>query len=208
MILRRVKKAALAISAALFVAVLFLTFFGGAETASAETGSRYLYLVETAIDTSTGTAYAFIGLNGEESDRLKTKAMVASSTVKDGAWYYVNSAEYSYPYAELFGETELRIALENRLPEYAQYSELKLIAVYDTVYKRLTSNGSFTKNGNKRTHRLELSEENNTLRVSRSSANTANWYTLLVSCGLIFIAAAITAALAVKGRAKWKRTKE
>ena len=83
-----------------------------------------------------------------------------------------------------------------------------MVLRYDTIYKSIKSNGEITRSGRIYTHAFALDEnlQNDVFTLEMRSANSANWYAVLVACAFGVVLISIIATLAVKG-AKWQKTK-
>lgn len=153
---------------------------------------------------------ATVFLTFSKTDRQLTgqSAVWHSDKRKDGEFYFVTTSTISFNPESIFCAVKESIPQEDLVKDEVEYNRLKVVLRYDTIYKSIRSDGEITRNGRTYTHLFAIDESKNSeiLTLEMRSANSANWYAVLVAAALGVALIAIVATLAVKG-AKWQKTK-
>lgn len=159
---------------------------------------------------STTDKTAIVYLTFSKTDRKieGASAVWHSDKRKDGEFYFVTTSTISFNPESIFCAVKESIPQEDLVKDEVEYNRLKVVLRYDTIYKSIRSDGEITRNGRTYTHLFAIDESKNSeiLTLEMRSANSANWYAVLVAAALGVVLIAIVATLAVKG-AKWQKTK-
>lgn len=156
-----------------------------------------------------GIVCAVVTLSGDETDKLDTVLAWHSHSYGLNIWYNRQDVELTVNPSLLHADVLGRMSEEQWVHDDVEYNVLKVVLRYDTIYKSINSDAdSVVKSGRYYLHRFNIDEQSEaqTFAIWVKSQNTANWYTILIVCGIAFAAVLCGVVLLVKGGV-WQKKK-
>ncbi len=173
------------------------------EETSPSSSNRGLYLDSIDFDEENKIAFATLTFSGNAEDLIEgVTSNWKSQGRKVNAWYNESTNRIFVDSSSIYSAVEDEIPQESLIYNEEQYEQLKVRLRYDTIYKSIKSDGERMRNINEYSHYFYL-DENSTSQVftlTMKSQNSANWYSLLIGCAIIFIVLCVLAYLASKGK--------
>ncbi len=172
---------------------------------------RALYLADIEYDSESLTATAVIKFSGVESKKIDgINTIWHTENSQPNVWYNLSTTQiYLNPNA-IFSAVKSNIPQDNLEVDGVVYNHLKVVIEYDTIYKSIKSDGQCKKDGKTYHHRFELDaqEVEDTLTISITNPNSANWYSLLIGVAIIVGMIVLVVYLLKKGGIWQKKKKE
>lgn len=167
------------------------------------TSNRGMYLGAIDFDVENKIAYVTVTFGGDTNDLIEGVTSTWSAQKrKVNAWYNESVNKISVNSASIYSAVVDRIPQENLVYNEEQYEQLKVRLRYDTIYKSVKSDGEKLRNVTNYSHYFYLDEntDSQVFTLTMKSQNSANWYSLLIGCALIFIVVCVLIFLASKGK--------
>ncbi len=197
-----------AIVVAVALCLALFTACNKTEPDSEDEIQRDLYLSSIAFlpDSEEAVVYLTFAQSGDkiEGASVGWKSEDASS----GVWYKTSNTYIIAPSARIFSAVQNSIPQERLISDGVQYNRLKVIIRYDTIYKSIKSDGETSAANRVYSHFFTLDEgsESQTFTLTLKTANSANWYGILIALAIVMAAAACVAFLLAKGKL-WQKKK-
>lgn len=172
------------------------------QTEESDVVERKIYLTGDIVFTSAenDTAYVHVSFSGD--GECVGTATWSSEIQNVDLWYKQSTSTVTFSPSRIFSAVKEAVPQEDLENEEHIYNRLKVVLIYDTIYKSIKSDGQITKNGRTYTHAFELDEtlDEQTVTLTMRSARSENWYTALIAGGIVLFAIATGIYLAYKGR--------
>jgi len=172
------------------------------QTEESDVVEREIYLTGDIVFTSAedDTAYVHVSFSGD--GECVGTATWSSEIENVDLWYKQSTSTVTFDPSRIFSAVKEAVPQEDLENEEHIYNRLKVVLLYDTIYKSIKSDGQITKNGRTYTHAFELDEtlDEQTITLTMRSARSENWYTALIAGGIVLFAIATGIYLAYKGR--------
>lgn len=172
------------------------------KTEESDVVERKIYLTGGIVFTSVedDTAYVHVSFSG--GGECVGTATWSSEIQNVDLWYKQSTSTVTFDPSRIFSAVKEAVPQEDLKNEDHIYNRLKVVLLYDTIYKSIKSDGQITKNGRTYTHAFELDEtlDERTITLTMRSARSENWYTALIAGGIVLFAIATGIYLAYKGR--------
>lgn len=175
------------------------------------TSNRGLYLGVIDFDVENKIAYVTVTFGGDANDLIEGVTSTWSAQKrKVNAWYNESVSKISVNSASIYSAVKDRIPQENLVYNEELYEQLIVRLRYDTIYKSVKSDGEVLRNVTDYSHYFYLDEnmDSQVFTLTMKSQNSANWYSLLIGCALIFIVVSVLIFLALKGKLWQKKRKK
>ena len=191
--------------------VICLALFTACNKAEAEDESeiqRDLYLSSIAFSPDTEEAIVYLTFANTDEKIDGASVTWKSGDVTSDVWYKTSKTYIVAPSARIFSAVQSAIPQERLINDGVQYNRLKVIIRYDTIYKSIKSDGETTASNRVYSHcfTLDESSESQTFTLTLKSANSANWYGILIALAIVAAVAACVAFLLAKGKL-WRKKK-
>ena len=193
------------------VIAICLTLFTACNKAEPEDDGeiqRDLYLASIAFLPDSEEAVAYLTFT-QNDDKIEGASVAwKSEDASSGVWYNTSNTYIIAPSARIFSAVQNFIPQEKLINDGVQYNRLKVIIRYDTIYKSIKSDGETSVANRVYSHffTLDESSENQTFTLTLKTANSANWYGILIAFAIVVAAAACVAFLLAKGKL-WQKKK-
>lgn len=172
------------------------------KTEESDVVERKIYLTGGIVFTSVedDTAYVHVSFSGD--GECVGTATWSSEIQNVDLWYKQSTSTVTFDPSRIFSAVKEAVPQEDLKNEDHIYNRLKVVLLYDTIYKSIKSDGQITKNGRTYTHAFELDEtlDERTITLTMRSARSENWYTALIAGGIVLFVIATGIYLAYKGR--------
>lgn len=99
----------------------------------------------------------------------------------------------------IFCAVEQLLTQDGTILDGAEYSTLKIVYDYDTIYKSIKSDGVHTKSGRTNTHSFEVSKGPFEVHLNRQTPRQSTWYAVLIG-GAVATVVAFSIAHLVRGK--------
>lgn len=175
------------------------------------TSNRGLYLGAIDFDVENKIAYVTVTFGGDANDLIEGVTSTWSAQKrKVNAWYNESVSKISVNSTSIYSAVKDRIPQENLVYNEELYEQLIVRLRYDTIYKSVKSDGEVLRNVTDYSHYFYLDEnmDSQVFTLTMKSQNSANWYSLLIGCALIFIVVSVLIFLALKGKLWQKKRKK
>lgn len=175
------------------------------------TSNRGLYLGVIDFDVENKIAYVTVTFGGDANDLIEGVTSTWSAQKrKVNAWYNESVSKISVNSTSIYSAVKDRIPQENLVYNEELYEQLIVRLRYDTIYKSVKSDGEVLRNVTDYSHYFYLDEnmDSQVFTLTMKSQNSANWYSLLIGCALIFIVVSVLIFLALKGKLWQKKRKK
>lgn len=170
-------------------------------------GTEYTHeIFRLQVDVTSDGEEVVVRLSDEdENEDSRTYPMNYTRSVfsEKGVFYNDIKTVLHFDGESIFSATETFLAQYGEEYGVEEFSSLKIVFDYDTIYKSTTSNGERTKIGNNYVHSFEISRTDCDFTLERRYANSSVWYGL--SAGITVFAVAIVGIVAVIKRGKYGR---
>lgn len=168
---------------------------------------RCLYLNYISYDQENLTMIATVSLSGEGSNRIPNAFIPVKSESKDVNVFFVKYiTNITFNEQTIFSAVDDFITQEQRKLDGIEYSTLKVVFTYGTIYKSTTSNGEVYKSGRNYYHNfnIENADNNKQILLERQAAYSASWYILLAGIAVVLgvVVVVITVIRGKHGRSK------
>lgn len=187
---------------ALTLIVLCVMLCACSQTEESDVVERKIYLTGGIVFTSVedDTAYVHVSFSGD--GECVGTATWSSEIQNVDLWYKQSTSTVTFDPSRIFSAVKEAVPQEDLKNEDHIYNRLKVVLLYDTIYKSIKSDGQITKNGRTYTHAFELDEtlDERTITLTMRSARSENWYTALIAGGIVLFVIATGIYLAYKGR--------
>lgn len=169
---------------------------------------RALYLGRIVYNTDL-TMTVNVSLKGDEAQKLNSKLTWISTTYNVNVLFKREDVDIIVNSSELYNEINGRLTEDVRIHEGVEYSGLKLVLNYDTIYKSISSNARISKISGRYYHYFDLDEslDGQQFWLSAKTQISANWYTILIASVLALAVVAVAVALAIRGKL-WQMKKK
>lgn len=193
--------------AAIITLLLLFSLVGCDKKQTISRVSYDLHILGAQYDDESSTATAFISLSGSDAQRLDgLKAYGERIFSRENLFFNHIDISVSLDGATIYAAVRDRGVMSRETPETddegaevvkREYQNLKVVAIYDTIYKSIVTNGERRSNGSGYRDLLPIDESGATeFEISQRSQNSANWYALLIAAGIVLFMAAMAAYLA------------
>ena len=191
--------------------VICLTLFTACNKAESEDESeiqRDLYLSSIAFSPDTEEAIVYLTFASTDEKIDGASVTWKSGELISDVWYKTSKTYIVAPSARIFSAVQTAIPQERLINDGVQYNRLKVIIRYDTIYKSIKSDGETTASDRVYSHYFTLDEgsESQMFTLTLKSANSANWYGILIALAIVVAVAACVAFLLAKGKL-WQKKK-
>lgn len=163
---------------------------------------RNVYLTGKIVftDIAEDTAYVHVSFSGK-GDSVGT-ATWASGEQNLDLWYSLSTTTVTFDPSRIFSAVKQAVPQEDLKNEDHIYNRLKVVLLYDTIYKSIKSDGQISKRGRTYTHvfNLDESKSEQSFTLSMRSPRSENWYTALIAGGIVLFVVVTGICLACKGR--------
>lgn len=174
------------------------------------TSNRGLYLDAIDFDAEYKIAYATLTFSGDAQDLVEgVTSSWNSQKRKINAWYNESVNKVFVNPSSIYSAVEEKIPQENLVYNEELYEQLKVRLRYDTIYKSIKSDGERLRNVTEYSHYFYLDEnaDSQVFTLTMKSQNSANWYSMLIGCAILFIILCVVIFLASKGKLWQKKQK-
>lgn len=191
--------------------VICLALFSACNKAEPEDESeiqRDLYLSSIAFSPDTEEAIVYLTFANTDEKIDGASVDWKSGDPTSDVWYKTSKTYIVAPSARIFSVVQSAIPQERLVNDGVQYNRLKVIIRYDTIYKSIKSDGETTASNRVYSHYFALDEssESQTFTLTLKSANSANWYGILIALAIVAAVVACAAFLLAKGKL-WRKKK-
>lgn len=191
--------------------VICLALFSACNKAESEDESeiqRDLYLSSIAFSPDTEEAIVYLTFANTDEKIDGASVDWKSGDLTSDVWYKTSKTYIVAPSARIFSVVQSAIPQERLIKDGVQYNRLKVIIRYDTIYKSIKSDGETTASNRVYSHYFTLDEssESQTFTLTLKSANSANWYGILIALAIVAAVVTCAAFLLAKGKL-WRKKK-
>lgn len=160
-----------------------------------------VYISDVAVDEN---GVCTVRLSRGETDYLVGESVINVAVYEEGFW-----ARYTYDVSfdgkAIFSAVEECLAQNGTLLNGQQFSTLKIIYDYDTIYKSMKSNNSATKNGKSYKHSFVVEKEPFVATLTRDVPRQSAWYGVAIAGAVVLLSGGLTLTYA---RGKYGRKKD
>lgn len=174
------------------------------------TSNRGLYLDTIDFDAENKIAYVTLTFSGDTQNLVEgVTSSWNSQKRKVNAWYNESINKVFVNPSSIYSAVEDKIPQENLVYNEELYEQLKVRLRYDTIYKSIKSDGERLRNVTEYSHYFYLDEnaDSQVFTLTMKSQNSANWYSMLIGCAILFIVLCVVIFLASKGKLWQKKQK-
>lgn len=174
------------------------------------TSNRGLYLDAIDFDAENKIAYVTLTFSGDTQNLVEGVTSSWNSQMrKVNAWYNESVNKVFVNPSSIYSAVEDKIPQENLVYNEELYEQLKVRLRYDTIYKSIKSDGERLRNVTEYSHYFYLDEnaDSQVFTLTMKSQNSANWYSMLIGCAILFIILCVAIFLASKGKLWQKKQK-
>lgn len=197
-----------AVAVAIVICLALFTACNKAEPENESEIQRDLYLSSIAFSPDTEEAIVYLTFANTDEKIDGASVTWKSGDLTSDVWYKTSKTYIVAPSARIFSAVQSAIPQERLINDGVQYNRLKVIIRYDTIYKSIKSDGETTASNRVYSHcfTLDESSESQTFTLTLKSANSANWYGILIALAIVAAVAACVAFLLAKGKL-WQKKK-
>lgn len=131
---------------------------------------------------------------------------VIAVDVVEGSFFDSHVHTITFDGGAIFSAVKLLLTQDGTILEGKEYSTLKIVYDYDTIYKSIKSDGVYKKSGRTHTHSFEVEEGPFQVTLTREVPNQSVWYAVAIG-GTVALLLAVAVTLKVV-RGKYGRKEE
>ena len=195
-----------AISILLLIILNFCLIFTACDKEKVEVQQNpNLYINSFVYDDNTKTMTAILTLSGEEKDMISDVVVVPEEfQSKIDFWYNKYELQYKLPSNAIYSSLEKKLTDKDRIVDGVQYTNLKVVFRYDTIYESIKSNGELKHTDDVYIHILPLKKDKmvEVFHLEKPYPNSANWYTILIATALTVAIIIVVISIIVKSKRK------
>ena len=127
----------------------------------------------------------------EENQHLVGKSSI-EVYIEQGSFFEKYTYNVRFDGYSIFSAVEEALAQDGTLLNGQEYSTLKIIYDYDTIYKSMKSDGVRTKNNGKYIHSFAVESSSFDVQLTRNVARQSMWYAVAIAGAVVLLGGGLT----------------